>query len=155
MRVLSTCLPFSGWETGLFLNCENLHWTKWFRYGNENSLALHSIHMMETSKEREQKFLCFFRIFSVEKVIKILACTFFCTFYFCVWMDRQGDHFFPPPFPCKRYYKFSQSKSPYGFHFHLTQVSRASITIFPQYHKDLNHQKPIFPPKEAICPPSL
>lgn len=150
MRVFSTCLPSFGWETGLFLNWENLHWTKWFGYGNENSLALHSIHIRETSKEREQnKSFCSFRIFSVETVIIILTCTFFWTFYFCVWMNR-GSHFFPL-FPAK---VITNSHNPTPLmvftYFHLTWASRDLITIFPQYQKDLNYQKPIFPPSLSL-----
>lgn len=150
MRVFSTCLPSFGWETGLFLNWENLHWTKWFEYGNENSLALHSIHIRETSKEREQnKSFCSFRIFSVETVIIILTCTFFWTFYFCVWMNR-GSHFFPL-FPAK---VITNSHNPTPLmvftYFHLTWASRDLITTFPQYQKDLNYQKPIFPPSLSL-----
>lgn len=156
MRVFSTCLPSSGWETGPFLGCENcigqngsgmemLFGTSQYPHQGDH----------QGEQNRSSSILSGSSI-SVEQVI-ILACIFLCIFSFCVWMDRQGGSHFFSPFPAK---VITSSCNPTPLmvftYFHLTWVSRDSITIFPQYHKDLNHQKPIFPPKEAISvlPPS-
>lgn len=115
MRVFSTCLPSSGWETGPFLGCENcigqngsgmeiLFGTSQYPHQGDH----------QGEQNRSSSILSGSSI-SVEQVI-ILACIFLCIFFFfvCVNGQTRGIIFFP--FSCKSNYKFLQSNSPYGFH---------------------------------------
>lgn len=133
-----------------------LHWTKWFRYGN----ALR--HFTVSTSRRpprgtEQKFLYSFWIFNQCRASYNISLYFpLHLFFLCVNGQTRRITFFSP-FPAKVNTSSCNPTPLMVFtYFHLTWVSRDSITIFPQYHKDLNHQKPIFPPKEAISvlPPS-